>query len=145
MQRPASIIMFERCYLAAWLIGLIRTAVGWNAMVATANANPSAAALGPSFAETVMIVSVVIGAVISLLLWYFVARRGSVVAKWIVVVFFAIGLLASVRNLFVTELNMGVLVAFSIVALVLQAVAVTMLFRPDAKPWFGDAAAGPAA
>ena len=137
--------MFERCYLAAWLIGLIRTAVGWNAMVETANANPSAAALGPSFAETVMIVSVVLGAVISLLLWYFVARRGSVVAKWIVTVFFAIGLLAFLRNLFITDLNMGAMVAFSVVTIALQAIAVAMLFRPDAKPWFGEAPAGPAA
>ena len=44
-------------------------------------------------APSIMIVSIVVGAVISLLLWYFVARQAAVVAKWIVVVFFAIGLL----------------------------------------------------
>ena len=145
MQRPASIVMFERCYLGAWVIGLISTAVNWNTMAETANANPAAASLGPSFATNVMIATVAIGTVISLLLWYFTARRASVVTKWIVTVFFVISLLAFLRNLTIGGVVVGATAAFAIVTLVLQGVAVAMLFRPDAKAWFGEKPGGPAA
>ena len=137
MERPASIVTFERCYLGAWVVGLINSALNWNVAMAAMADNPSVAQLGPSFASTMMIGGLAIGAAITLLLWYFVARRGSVVAKWIVTVFFALGLASFLWSLAAGR-GFGLVTVIALVAMALQAIAVAMLFRPDTKPWFGE-------
>ena len=145
MERPASIVTFERCYLGAWIIGLINTALNWNNAVEQMNANPSVAQLGSSFASIMMIGGIAIGAVITLVLWYFVAKRGSTVAKWIVTVFFAFGLLSFLYGLLLGRVAFGVTIAVTILTLVLQGIAVAMLFRPDTKAWFGETPRDPVA
>ena len=129
--RPLSIVNFERCYLGAIAVGLINSFVTIPAMMRMPQMAQANAMLGPNF----IYISLILGLVISLLLWYFAARKASVVAKWIIVVFFAFGVLGMLRNLatgFPTSLS-GVL---GIVAFVLQAVAVYLLFKPDAVGWF---------
>lgn len=143
--RPQSIVTFERCYLGAWLIGLVNAALNWNTMMASLDANPGVAALGPSLTTGIAIGTIVISAVITLLLWYYVARQGAVVAKWIVVVFFAIGLLSYLRGVLAGTMALGLTAVIGLVVVVLQGVAVWMLFRPDAKLWFERNAAEPTA
>ncbi len=128
--RPQSIINFERLYLGSMVLGLIATAINWSAIQAQVTATPGAALLPSWFLPA----SLVAGYAINLLLWYFIARRGAVVAKWILVIFFGIGLL------YLPGIVSGKLPAMQLVpALIntaLQAAAVWMLFRPDTKPWF---------
>ena len=133
MERPQSILWFERCYLGAMAIGLLNTATNWSRVQEQIAATPNSELL-PSwfFAATLAL-----GLAISLTLWYFVARRGSVVAKWIVTVFFAIAVLSVVRTA-ASGIVPPTLNILAVIALVLQAVGVFMLFRPDTKPWFGD-------
>ena len=129
--RPISIVNFERCYLGALAVGLVNSLVSLPIMMRTPQVAQAMATFGPGF----LYGTVALGIVVSLLLWYFAARRASVVAKWIIVVFFAFGVLGLLRNLtsgFPTPVA-GVL---GIVAFVLQAVAVYLLFRPDAVAWF---------
>ena len=145
MLRPASIVTFERCYLGAWLIGLINTIVNWNATIAAVQASPASAQLGPSFGVTMLVGGLVIGAVVTFALWYFVARRGSEVAKWVVIVFFAIGLVFFLLGLLRSGLSLGLAGVVTIVQIVLQGIAVAMLFRPDTKPWFGETVDQPVA
>lgn len=133
MARPQSIIWFERLYLAAVALGLISAAMNWRVMQEQIAANPASSIL-PSW---LMPAIVALGVGLNLLLWYFIARRRSVVAQWIVTILFVIGLFGLV-SLF----NGGVpsaMLPFSILNFVLNGAAVFMLFRPDTKRWFaGD-------
>ena len=129
--RPISIVNFERCYLGAIVVGLLNSLFTIPVMMRTPQVAQATARFGGGF----IYISMVLNIVVTLLLWYFAARKASVVAKWIIVVFFAFGVLGILVNLtrgFPTGLS-GVL---SIVAIALQAVAVYLLFRPDANAWF---------
>lgn len=131
--RPKSIIQFEQVYIAMIVVGLISTALNWNTAVAQLAANPMTAQFGPGF----LIGSAVVGLVVNLLLLYYVARKASVVAKWIVVVFTVVGVLFALPGLFSNVLPplVGIL---TVVSIVLSVIAACLLFRPDANAWFAD-------
>ncbi|WP_109355348.1 hypothetical protein [Sphingorhabdus sp. EL138] len=127
--RPTSIIRFERFYLGALALGLVGNVFNWNNAISMLETDPSTAAMGPGF----LVFSIAFGLVISLLLWFLAARKAVGVAKWIITVFFGFGLI-SVPFSF-NQLS-GLAIATSMVTIALQAIAVYMLFRPDAKKWF---------
>jgi hypothetical protein len=135
MQRPASINTFERLYLAGLALSLVGWIVDWPLMQARLAANPQFAQFG--WMPAVMMV---LSITVSLLLWYFAARRGSVVAKWIVVVFAAVVALLFLINL--PAALGGATGAASLVLSVattgLRVAAAAMLFRADARAWFGE-------
>ena len=132
--RPISIINFERCYLGAIAIGLVNSLIMLPVMMRTPQVAQATARFGAGF----LYGTTAAGIVIALLLWFFAARRASVVAKWIIVVFFAFGALGMVRNLATgfAGVPAGPSAVLAIVGFVLQAVAVYLLFRPDAVAWF---------
>ena len=138
MERPQSIIWFERFYLGALGVGLLNTALSWSSLQARMGAVPNSQSLPSWFMPVVVIGSLVFGLAISLLLWHFVARRGSPVAKIFVVIFFVLGLVG-IPGLF-TSVRIGlispVMALVSLMTFVLNGAAVWMLFRPDTKPWF---------
>jgi hypothetical protein len=138
MERPASIVIFERCYLGAWILGLINTALNWNTVQAQMANNPSVAQLGTGFASTMAIGGIAISAVITLTLWYFTARQGSGVARWIVTIFYGLGVLFFLYTLLMGRLAPGLPMAVTILSWILQTTAVVMLFRPDSRVWFGE-------
>ncbi|QTD57119.1 hypothetical protein [Parasphingorhabdus cellanae] len=127
--RPTSIIQFERFYLGALGIGLVGNILNWDNATAMLQADPNVAMLGSGF----LVISTVVGLAISLLLWFLAARKAVGVAKWIITIFFAIGLISIPFSL--GQLN-GLAIAISLVTMAMQAIAVYMLFRPDAKKWF---------
>jgi hypothetical protein len=143
--RPASIVTFERCYLGALVVGLVNTMLNWSTAMDAMNADPSVAQLGSGFSTTMLIGGTIISILISLTLWYFVARRGATVAKWIVVVLYTLGLLTFLWQMLHGGTAIGLTVAITVLQLVLQTIAVVMLFRPDAKAWFGETAEEPVA
>jgi hypothetical protein len=136
MERPQSIITFERCYLGAVALGLASNALNWTNMQEQMAATPNSQLLPDWFLPA----TIGVGIVITLLLWYFVARRASAVAKWILVFFFALGLLGLPGM--ITGVTTGLIAPLmAIVALAtlgLNAFAVWMLFQPDAKLWFAS-------
>jgi hypothetical protein len=130
MTRPNSIIWFERLYLGSMLLGLINSALTWSTVTDRVAATPGAAMLGSGF----LIGSMIFGIVINLLLWYFIARRGSNVARIILTVLFGLGVIGMI-TMFFQPLPLA-MKAMPIIAFVLQAIGVFLLYRPDAKPWF---------
>ena len=83
-----------------------------------------------------MIGSMVISLTIYLLLWFFIARKASSVAKWILVAFTGLGV-ASLAYAFATVGIAGDLNALlSLAYYVLGVIAVVYLFKPDAEAWF---------
>ncbi len=130
--RPSSIILFEKVFLAAIVLGLVNSLLFWGSMTEVLD-DPAvkAAGMGTGF----MLFSVVIGAAISLLLWYFIARRASIVAKWIFVVILALGVFGMVANLTNPAIPKGAQLVGGFVSLLLQLYAGWLLFKPDAKIW----------
>ena len=143
MIRPQSIVRYERVYLASVVLGLIASVLNWPARAAILAANPALA--GQTW---LLWASVILGLAISLTLWHFTARQPSVVAKWIVTVFAAIAAIAAVFSLVAiyrlttVHLAIGPAIILGLATDILYVVAATMLFRPDARMWFGDVPTG---
>lgn len=130
MTRPNSIIWFERVFLGSMLLGLVNSALTWSTINDQIAATPGAAMLGSNF----LIGTMAIGLIINLLLWYFIARRGSNVARIIWTVLFAIGIFGVIAMFFQpTAVSMKVV---PLISFVLQGIGIFLLWRPDAKPWF---------
>jgi len=135
MQRPPSIVRYEQLYLGSFILGLIVSALSWQGRAAQLNANPALGNL-----QWVMPAALVVGIVISITLWYFTARNASIAAKWVVTVFAALSLLGIARNLYALVSGTVPLLPtlLAILVSVLYVAAAVMLFRPDAKLWFGE-------
>jgi hypothetical protein len=136
--RPKSIVRFEQLFFVNLVLGIAIAAVTWNARMAIYHSTPNSAVMGDAFP----VISLLIGYVISLALWFFIARRGSVVAKWIYVVFFAIGVLGLLATLGTGMARMTDPLSFyaSILSTLISAAAVYFLFQRDTRPWFGESA-----
>ncbi len=135
--RPQSILKFEQFYMGSIILGLVNTFLNWSNTKAQLAADPNASMFGDGF----LIVVTVISVSISLLLWYFTARKASNVCKWILTVFFVIGLIFLPFGLF--QLPTTVMI-ISLVSTALAGYAIYMLFRPDAVAWFqGETAPSP--
>jgi ABC-type Fe3+-siderophore transport system permease subunit len=139
--RPPSILRFERLYLASFGLGLVGWAVGWRAMAHALAADPRTAPF-----QWFLPLALVIGVVVTLLQLYFVARRGSAVAKWIVTVFTGVAVLRFLMTL-PAALQGAVSPPSLIMALAtlgLSVAATIQLFHDDTRAWFGeDRAVGP--
>lgn len=130
--RPQSIIRFEQFYLGAIVLGLVNSFLNWDTSLAQMQADPAAAQM---FGSGFLMAVTAIGVAIQLLLWFFIARKASVVAKWILVVFFLLGLLGVALSLASVS---GLPMILSLLVITLQGLAVYMLFRPDAVAWLNN-------
>jgi hypothetical protein len=134
--RPQSIIRFEQAYLASIVVWGLNTGLGWSKQVAAMEAGFADVPQMVPMGRAMLIGFTLFILCLSLLLWYFTARKASEVTKWIIVAFFglaAVGLPFTLAG-FATS---GILpVALNLVTFALTAVAVWMLFRPDAAAWF---------
>lgn len=130
--RPTSIVQFERFYLGALVVGVINNILNWSRSTEMLN-DPSvqAAGLGSGFLVSTM----VIGLIIPLLLWYFIAKRGSNIAKWILVVLFGLGLIGVLVSFSAMRAMGTIATVLGLLALAMQGYAVFMLFKPDAVAW----------
>lgn len=150
MDRPRSIRLFE----LFWWVGASFWAVAqwfaWDGLQASlARRFGAAAARDPGVAvvaanaQWAVLATV---AVATVLLWWLVARRRSIIARWLVAAAgassLAQGALAAVR--LVTEFGLGPLAGLaSAIAFASTVVAALMLFCEDARGWFGESDATP--
>ena len=136
MVRPISIVRYERLYLASFVLGLIVSAMSWSQRTALVAANPVLAQVGwilPAFQ--------VAGIAITLLLWYFTARSPSVAAKWVVVVLAVLSIVGvglSLASVARGQTTIGTISIVSFAADALYVAAALLLFKADAKRWFGE-------
>jgi hypothetical protein len=129
--RPKPIIWFERALLLAVAIDLINNAI------AIPTLSRGLAARGYVMSPIMMAASVVAAPALGLILWYFIARRASVIAKWVLTAFVALAIFVFVRQMIATPLASGnpILMA-AVIAELLKLYAVICLFLPGARPWF---------
>ncbi len=131
--RPTSIVLFERLFLLSLAIALVNGFLQYDALVAQVGNDPALAQLG--WGSGAILVVMAISLLIPLLLWYFIARRASNIAKWILVVMTLLGLLFV--NLDPGQLGSLAGIA-SLAVTILQLVAIVLLFRADARAWLSD-------
>lgn len=132
--RPKSIVQFELVYWAIILLGLVNTALGWSDMLASVQVQRMIAQVGAAS----VYISVLFGVGLQLLLWYFIARRGSVIAKWIFVILTAATLLFTIPGLVSGGDGAPLIAVINVALAVLQVIAIVLLFRADARAWFGE-------
>ena len=131
MGRPNSIIQFERFYLAAIGVDVVNTILSWSEREERALLQPQ------MFGDATLPLMTAIGFGIALLLWFFIARKGSAIAKWVLAVFVVLALGWTLYAIPTGHYSMGLSGLLGLFSTVLQAYAAAMLFRGDAKPWFG--------
>lgn len=135
--RPASIIQFERLYLGSLVVGLIATGLAWRGNIERLASSATTASVSGWFQQA----STGLTIIITLALWYFIARRGSRVAKWIMVVLTGIGVLlaiGAVLTLVSGHSPNAIATLLSVGATILAVAAAAMLFRPDAQVFLGE-------
>lgn len=137
MDRPLSIRKFEICYLGALAVGAVNTMLNWSRYYVNPAVSRAEVVIGAWYLPTVT----ALGYLIPLVLWYFAARTGSVVAKWIIVVLFALGALGVLAGIALHSFPSSLAAVLSVSAFILNAVAVWQLFQPDTRSWFGEDAA----
>lgn len=130
MNRPASINLFEKFFIAAVAIQFVRMTVNWDAWAAI-NPNPGVKSGGIG----VLIFGAMASTVLWLLLWYYIVRRASNVAKWIYVVLVALLTISTIIGLANPLAPRGLDRAVGLVILALQLFATGLLFRNDAATW----------
>ncbi len=131
--RPSSILWFERLFLFSLALGLLNGFLGYESTMAQVEGDPGMAALG--LGTGFLLATAVIGFAVPLLLWYFIARRGSDIAKWILVILTAVGLFMLPGT---TAAQGGAVAALTIFISALQVAAITFLFRKEARAWLAD-------
>jgi hypothetical protein len=137
--RPQSITNFAWLYIVSIVLGLVSGI--WlflhpELIPIPPGSPPEVAGLMANIMPVIMIVSAVGGFVVNLLLLFFIARRGSEVAKWIFIGLCALGILSLVRSLVTGVMLHGPIAWVAGVQALIQLVMIWLLLRPDAKPWF---------
>ncbi|SEM46493.1 hypothetical protein SAMN05192583_0301 [Sphingomonas gellani] len=110
MQRPPSIVTFERLYLASIALGLANTSVGWTARRAMLDQNPA----------------VIANPQLHGMLGGMMAGLG------------ALGALGTLMTLIQGHSPSVMLSLLSLLSTALSIAAAVCLFRVDALPWFGE-------
>jgi hypothetical protein len=129
--RPTPILWFERLMLLALAIDLLNNLAAWNGFAAGLVARGLTP--NPVFIALLSIASPALG----LILWYFVARRASVIARWIVTILVLLGTLGFIatglRNPAVFGETTFIVATF---AELLKLCAILCLFQPGTAAWF---------
>ena len=135
--RPNSIVMFERLALLSLAAALIVCAFTWRVNLAALEAK--------NFPASLLWVSYAIALGLGLLLILLISRKGSSVAKWVLIILTALGVVGMVMRIGIV-LGSGVAGIAEVAHMLLLVAALFFLFKPDAKAWFarGDAPADPA-
>jgi hypothetical protein len=134
--RPQSIVLFDRLFLASLVLALINAVLAYPTLVEEVEADPALAQIGGG---PIVIGVVLASLLIPLVLWYFISRRASNIAKWLLVALVAIGLFFG--NFSFSD-GLTLPAVLGLVVTLLQVVAIVMLFRADARAWLeGDGAA----
>lgn len=129
--RPVSMIRFEQLYLLSLAIGLVTAMFGWEQSMATAQAS------GLGVGVVIAIQALTLALMLMLIL--FISKRGSVVAKWILIALFVAGLAVMAVNsraLF----RGGLMTIVQVGQILLQLAAMYFLFTPESRRWFDKSA-----
>lgn len=142
--QPASIVMFERLFLASLALSVVNFVIGYETTADKLAREPALMQIG--FGGEILIGMMVITTAIYVLLWFLIARKASNVAKWFLVAFTALGAASFLYSLAALGPATNLNVILNLTYYVLAVVAVVFLFKPDAVKWLShERSADPAA
>lgn len=132
--RPQSIVLFDRLYLGWIALGVINFFLSYDIATAMMRADSSNLVLGVS-PESFYVVIAIVSVLVQLLLWYFIARMGSNVARWIWIILFALGMInvAAMFEIFEYSVLLGTI---GLIIVGMQVFGIFLLFRPESNAWF---------
>lgn len=131
--RPQSIKLFDLFYLSSMFLGALGFISSYPSL--KAEFARQSAETGVTVPPEVSIVGYVLGAAIGLALWYFVSRRRSTIAKWILVALFLLSLVG-IGGYFVGPTPLYEI--YGLLSLIANAIAIGLLFRADAIRWLNE-------
>ena len=134
--KPRSISRFEAWYFLAVALSLVSTALGWSEMSTYTDAViDESGANSRGMGLVLLFSSVAMFLVLALIFWAAIVLSRLGAARWVLAVLIAYAAYTVVMRIANTEMGLG-LVA-DIAAVASAAIAVSFLFRADAKAWFG--------
>ena len=131
--RPQSIKYFDYLYLGSIALGVLSFLLNYNAIAA--EIDRETAETGVQIGSGLAMGSLIFSVIVSLALWFLISRLRIEFVKWILIVFFFVGLIG-IPTVFAQLPNLQAIL--SLIATVLQALAIYFLFQPDAKAWFAE-------
>jgi hypothetical protein len=121
--RPESVKRFELLFFLSLGLGMTISVLTWRQTTQMA---------GAGFALTVQaaVLLILLGLVL------LVSRKGSNIARWVLVTLFVIGVIIYIPSVAVMYAQSPLAAMLSLVQFALQVAAIYLVFRPDAKSWF---------
>lgn len=141
MARPSSIVNFERYWGGYAVLTLLGIVLQWSRITAELSTAAGPQAIGAGAGNVVLAIAVLIYAGLLFGALYLVVRRGSNIGRVLVTAWLGWNLFSYVRGVSGDRFQPDLPHLLGLAALLLQAIAVAMLFRADARAWFGDRAA----
>jgi len=135
--RPKSIRNFDFLYLGGIALSLVTFLLTYDDMVA--EIQRQTAESGLQVGGGAALGGFLFGTVISIAIWFLISRLRIEVVKWVLVVFFLFGLIG-LPVVLANVLTLSGLLNLAI--FVVQALAIWMLFQPDARAWFAEKRGG---
>ena len=131
--RPKSIILFERLFLVSVALTALDAFLSFDDTLAQMKRDPAMVSLG--WGAGTLTITAVLYVLVLLALYYFIARRASNLAKWVLTVIVLLGLSALPRSF---ALQSGAELVIVVAGSLLALAAVVFLFLPDARNWLGS-------
>lgn len=130
--RPESLRKFDLFYLASIAIGIASSLMNYESQVSALGVRLAEAGLSYP-AESFLLIALGIGLAFNVLLWFLASQMRLGFVKWIILAFV---LYSGATTMFALSMSMGTLSITGLLNVLLKAIAVTFLFRADAKEWF---------
>ncbi|WP_108811025.1 hypothetical protein [Sphingorhabdus sp. Alg231-15] len=132
-RRPKSILWFERFFIASFLLSAVQAALNWIENLSGEESSLTGwttLVIGQMLA-TIIAFSIDIG------LWFFIARRASNVAKWLLVAKTSLAFVAIIWVLpSLIQNSIVTIIASTLFTQALVLLSVGFLFRQEARSWF---------
>ena len=136
MVKPRSISRFEGWYFFAIALSLASTALGWSDMSSYTDAViAESGASSRSLGFVLLFSSVVMFLVLALIVWGAIVLSRLGAARWVLAALVAYAAYAVAMRAANIAIELGLIA--DIAAVASAAIAVSFLFRADAKAWFG--------
>jgi hypothetical protein len=134
MSRPAAIILFERLWSAALMLGAVNMAIVWPRTLALYRASGLFDALGVTPRLGLLLLDA-ISLLLPLAVLVLVSRAGSRIASWVALLLAAWALVMIGRMLGERDAAPGSRDMLAVICIFLQVAGGAMLLRPDARVW----------
>lgn len=134
MSRPASIILFERLWIAALILAAVNMVIAWPLTLAYYRAIGLFVGLGVEPRLGLALIDAV-SLLMPLAVLLLVSRRGSRIASWVALLLGAWALVVVSRMMGERGMAPGSRGMLAVICLLLQVAGAGMLLRPDARAW----------